>query len=204
MLVSRSDLRSIEASTRGRSHAVIRVSVTGRAEPNDQYGGFVRSVVAALVILGALWFGLSGLTLPLIVALGAASVALSVWLGVRLGVIGRDPMLRALHPTRTVQYCGWLLVEIVKANVDVVKRILRPGASIDPVIVTVRADQLTDIGRVIHANSITLTPGTLSIEVTEDEIEVHALSSDAADELCGGEIGRRVNLCERRGDASRV
>ncbi|MEM7407889.1 MAG: Na+/H+ antiporter subunit E [Pseudomonadota bacterium] len=164
----------------------------------------MRSVIAALVSLGVLWFALSGLTLPLILGLGAASVILCVWLGYRLGDVGRDRMLSALLPVRFAVYCVWLLAEIVKANLDVIKHILRPALSIDPVLVTVKADQVTDIGRVIHANSITLTPGTLSIEVTADEIEVHALTREAADELCGGEIGRRVNRCERGGQASNV
>ena len=80
----------------------------------------------------------------------------------------------------------------MKANVDVARRILTPGRSISPTMLRVRATQRTDLGRVVFANSITLTPGTVSVDVGEDEILVHALSRDGAEELAGGEMDRRV------------
>jgi multicomponent Na+:H+ antiporter subunit E len=83
------------------------------------------------------------------------------------------------------------------ANIDVIKRILSPNIekAISPTWTVVSAKQKTRLGRVIFANSITLTPGTVSVEVGEDKILVHALSQEGADSLAGdmgGEMGKRV------------
>ena len=149
------------------------------------------------MVLAALWFALSGHTSTLMLSLGAASCLLVLWLSVRMRLVGGDKTGTSIKPIAFVTYCVWLLGEIVKANLDVSKRILTPGPSFDPVIITVKADQVSEVGRVINANSITLTPGTLAIEVGEQDIEVHALSAAAADDLAAGEIGRRVCLIER-------
>ena len=97
---------------------------------------------------------------------------------------------------RPLGYAGWLAVEIVKSNIDVASRILNPGLPIQPQVIRVRSTQKTDLGRVIFANSITLTPGTVSMEIRGDEIIVHALSTDAADFDASGEMNRRVTALE--------
>jgi multicomponent Na+:H+ antiporter subunit E len=86
----------------------------------------------------------------------------------------------------------WLLWEIAKANVDVARRVLSRRPAIAPSLLRVRAGQRGDLGRAIYANSITLTPGTVSIEVAGDEITVHALTAEAADGLRTGEMDRKV------------
>ena len=99
-----------------------------------------------------------------------------------------------LHLTwRALVYWGWLIVEIIKANIDVVKLVLSPTSKISPTMVRVRASQQTDLGQVVYANSITLTPGTISVDVANDEILVHALSETGARDLLGGEMDRRVS-----------
>ena len=180
--------------------ALFRVSVksaAGAAQTLKQ-GNLVgvKTTLTAAVVLGIIWFLLSGHTSGLMLGLGFASCALTLWLSSRLGLVNQDGVLSNLRLIALSQYGVWLIVEIVKANWDVAKRIVTPGASIDPVIITVLADQQTDVGRVIHANSITLTPGTLSMRVSESDIEVHALSRAAASDLQGGEIGRRVSALE--------
>jgi multicomponent Na+:H+ antiporter subunit E len=157
----------------------------------------LKSAFVAFIVLAVLWFALSGHTSVLMLSLGSASCITVVALSLRMGVLGCAKTRTSIKPIECLLYCVWLLGEIVKANMDVSKRILTPGQSYDPVILKVPADQQSEVGRVIHANSITLTPGTLAIEVSETEIEVHALSSAAADDLAAGEIGRRVTLIER-------
>ena len=119
-------------------------------------------------------------------------------MAVRLGLERDGGVFVHMRTLSLIRYMAWLVVEIVKANIDVTLRILSAGPNIDPVMVKVDADQISDVGRVIHANSITLTPGTLSISCGIDGIEVHALSSEAAAELLKGEIGRRVSQVERK------
>lgn len=97
---------------------------------------------------------------------------------------------------RLVGYVPWLILEVVKSNIEVAKRIWHPGLPITPTIVTVKASQDTALGLVIHANSITLTPGTLSIDVEPGFIEVHALSTDSISGLENGEMDRRVARLE--------
>ncbi|CAN0550260.1 unnamed protein product, partial [Laminaria digitata] len=99
---------------------------------------------------------------------------------------------------KVLLYWPWLVWEIVKANIDVTKRVLGM-APISPTVVRIKATQKTDLGIVIFANSITLTPGTISLDVDEDGyILVHALSRDGTEGLEGGEMDRRVTDLEGR------
>ena len=99
---------------------------------------------------------------------------------------------------RMIGYIPWIAWEIVKSNIDVARRIWQPEMPISPTIVTVKATQETALGLVIHANSITMTPGTLSIDVEPGEIEVHALSAESVADLHAGEMDRRVSRLEGR------
>ncbi len=166
----------------------------GRTEGQRQ--GRDRAVVVHAFSLGCVLFGLwlllSGHYTPLLIGLGLASCALVVGITHRMDVIDHEG--HPVHLTwRGTAYLPWLVVEIAKANADVARRILTPGKSISPTMLRVRSTQATDLGRAIFANSITLTPGTVSVDVGNGEILVHALSRDGADELAGGEMDRRVS-----------
>jgi multicomponent Na+:H+ antiporter subunit E len=94
-------------------------------------------------------------------------------------------------------YVPWLMKEIFKSNLDVAWRAVKPGpVDVDPKIFDTPTTQETDLGRVIYANSITLTPGTVSIWVHGRAITVHAIAEEAADALGGGEMDRRVTRLE--------
>lgn len=127
-----------------------------------------------VIALAAFWFALSGETAPLFLMLGVVSVGLVLWLVVRLKLIDRDasPYHRAPN---LLLYGGWLLVEIVKSNIAVVRRIVGPVNAIDPVMVNVMTTARTDLGRAMFANSITLTPGTVTVDVDGRKLTVHAL-----------------------------
>ena len=79
---------------------------------------------------------------------------------------------------------------------DVSRRVLSPRLDIDPALETVPASQRSELGRAIHANSITLTPGTLSTAVRGDEIEVHALTRKGLEDLKASRMNDRVSLLE--------
>ena len=69
-----------------------------------------------------------------------------------------------------VAYClGAFLVELAKANIDVAKRALNPKLPINPGFVKVPSDMKSEYGRAMLANSITLTPGTITMDVTEED-----------------------------------
>lgn len=93
---------------------------------------------------------------------------------------------------RLPAYWLWLLKEIAKANLTVAKIVLDPRLPVEPTVASVDASDLSPIGQAVLANSITLTPGTVSIDVNRGIIEVHCLTLDSARELEDGEMLRRV------------
>ena len=110
---------------------------------------------------------------------------------------GTDIKLEFKRFGRFLLYLPWLMLEIVKANIDLVYRTLHPSMPIDPLIITFKTDIKEDMGLTTLANSITLTPGTVTMDVTEDgEFTVHAISREAADALLTGEMARRVKNIE--------
>jgi multicomponent Na+:H+ antiporter subunit E len=94
-------------------------------------------------------------------------------------------------------YWPWLLKEIVKSAWDVSRRILDPRLPISPVLVRFKPSQSNELGLVIHANSITLTPGTISVLVEREEFLVHALSREGGAGLADSEMDRRVAALTR-------
>lgn len=147
--------------------------------------------------LGALWLLLSGIYEPLLLTFGGLSVLAVVLIAHRMDVIDREAV--PIHLTAGILgYWVWLMKEIAKSNYDVARLILDPRLPISPRMIRVPAGQKTDLGLVIHANSITLTPGTVSVEVDAGEILVHAITRSAADGTLEGGIDRRVTAIEGR------
>lgn len=141
---------------------------------------------------------MSGIFEPLILILGVVSCVIVVAIAMRMDVIDHEAV--PVHLSfKVLSYWPWLLWEIVKANIDVTKRVLGL-AEISPTMVRIKATQKTDLGIVVFANSITLTPGTISIDVDEDGyILVHAISREGTTGLEGGDMDRRVSEMEGRG-----
>ncbi len=151
--------------------------------------------ISAVVVLYGFWLLLSGFfTLPLLAA-GLGSAIAVVLLTRRMGVVDREG-----HPIylgwAAAKYWPWLLWEIVKAAWDVAKIIVDPKLPISPTMIRVKTSQKTSVGIVTYANSITLTPGTISVEAEHGEILVHALTRAAADGLAAGDMDRRVSEFE--------
>lgn len=101
-----------------------------------------------------------------------------------------------VHPIKLIVYWFWLSKEVIKWNLDVAWRILQPTMPIQPRLIKVRTSQRTELGQVIYANSITLTPGTVSIDLQGYEIEVHSLATVAAEDLLTGDMDRRISAIE--------
>ena len=146
----------------------------------------------------AMWLLLSGLFKPLLIALAVLSVLLTLWLSARMGVVEPEhhPVWAAL---RYLPYWPWLVVEIVKSSIDVARRVLSPSMPISPTVFVVETSQHTTMGRVVYANSITLTPGTVTLAVEGNRLRVHALSREAIEYLLSGEMDGRVSRAEGEG-----
>ncbi|MGD8206530.1 MAG: Na+/H+ antiporter subunit E [Thiohalocapsa sp.] len=177
----------------------------GRFTDTIQVPGILLTVVDVpyflflFVALSSFWLLLSGYwDHPLLLGVGLGSSLFGAWIGVRLEKA--DPGGYSLGMLlRLPRYLLWLLVAIVSANIDVVRRVWQPARyPIAPETGRVPTSQRTRLGKTIYANSITLTPGTVAIEVADREILVHALTADALDELLEGEMDRRVTRVEGR------
>ncbi len=142
-------------------------------------------------ILWLLWSGHYTLEHTLVLIMGVLSCAFVVYLAGRLSIVDEEGYSIYLIWSLAL-YIPWLAWAIIKANIDVAKRILNPRLPIAPRIVRVRGTQKTDLCRVIFANSITLTPGTVSLDLDEEDIVVHALTKEAADDVQSGDMDRRV------------
>jgi len=155
----------------------------------------VLRLVSAFFALYLFWLVLSGYFTAFLMSAGAACVVAVVWFARRMDVIDAEG-----HPVqlgwRIVAYWAWLSKEIVKSAWDVSRIIVNPKLPISPTLVTFRPSQKTTVGLVIHANSITLTPGTITIEAGPGEFLVHALTRAGAEGVTTGDMDRRVSACE--------
>ncbi len=152
-------------------------------------------VISLTVVLAIVWWLLSGFVIPLIVMLGIGSILSVVFVANRMDAVDHES-----HPVHLaiggVFYVPWLLWEIVKANYDVAKAILIGGDSIRPRLMVVKASQSSEVGRVTFANSITLTPGTVTIGVEDDVFTIHSLTPGSYEGLETGDMDRRVTALE--------
>lgn len=153
------------------------------------------------IVLFATWMLLSGefsLNHGLVLGLGIASVILVVLIAVRMDVVDHEG-----HPVqltyRFIGYWLWLLVQIVKSSLDVTRRIWSPSLPISPTMYILKVGQPGELGQVIYANSITLTPGTVTVRLDGGDIMVHAIAREVGDDLAGGEMDRRVTRLEASG-----
>lgn len=149
----------------------------------------------SFTLLAALWLLLSGFFTPLQLAFGAASCAFTVWLSVRLGLL-RSGFPRLAVAARYPRYLLWLTWEVVLSNLHVARVVLSPRMPLQRQVVQVKLTQRTGLGVAIHANSITLTPGTLTLDADGGVLEVHALTRHVAEGVLDGEMDRRVTRLE--------
>jgi len=151
--------------------------------------------LGAFAVLFAFWLLLSGYFTAFLMAAGAGSAIAVVWFAQRMDMAERGgrsigTMLRALG------YWPWLVKEIAKSGWGVSKAILDPKLPISPTLVRFAPTQRSVVGLVIHANSITLTPGTITVEGDATEFLVHALTQGGAAGCVDSEMDRRVTRLE--------
>ncbi len=151
--------------------------------------------------LAALWLLLSGyFDHPLLLVFGALSVILCVWLAHRAGMLDSEGVPGGVFPG-IIGYMVWLTFEIGKSNIIVARQALAVKPQLSPKMFRIaltgdKSSPQTVVGKVIFANSITLTPGTVSVDLEEDHILIHALTEDLADEPAILDMGARVAKTE--------
>ena len=147
------------------------------------------------LVLACFWLVLSGHYTAITVTAGTLSVIGVVALSRRMGIADEEG-----HPIhlsfRAFTYWPWLGIEIAKSAWDVTKIVLSPKLPISPTLIRVRASQRTPVGLATYANSITLTPGTVTARISGDEFLIHAITRSGAEDLAKGEMDRRVKQFE--------
>ena len=145
--------------------------------------------------LAVFWLVLSGQDGSLFLTLGGLSVALVCWVSWRAGLTEQHARTVpiTLHMPR---YLLWLGKEVLVSSASVVRKVWSPRPGLRPVVAATPSRDLPDLSQVIYANSITLTPGTLSLHLTDDRIEVHSLDSTDIETLEDGAMLAQVRRLE--------
>lgn len=151
----------------------------------------VKHTISLGVLLFALWLGLSGQLNVMMISVGLASILVILYVTHRMDVI--DNEIYPAHMTvLLLRFWVFLAREVIIANIDVIKRIFKPGKNISPQLFELPLTLKSDVSRVIYANAITLTPGTVSANLDKKTVTVHTLSIEAAEELSSGRMASAV------------
>lgn len=143
------------------------------------------------VLLALAWLLWSGLFKPLLLVLGAVSCLLVIFLSQRMRLFDHDVFsLRFI--ARLARFWAWLAREIVRSSIEVTRAVLSPRLPISPTVAEFDSQCEHPVDRATLGNSITLTPGTLTLRIDDGHFVVHALTEDGARDILGGEMDRRV------------
>ena len=153
---------------------------------------------ALLALLLALaWLLWSGFYTPLLLGLGAFSCVMVIYLSHRMGLVDSD-LFSGTVSLRLLGYWAWLAKEGVTSSLEVTRCVLNPRLPISPTVAEFDAHTDHPVDLAILGNSITLTPGTLTLQIRGGHFTVHALTESGADDLMSGEMDRRVSELRRR------
>ena len=150
--------------------------------------------ITLFTVLFVFWLLMSGYYTPLILSLGVISCLLCVYLTIKGKFLDNETLPIYFFP-RLTQYTLWLIKEILKSNIQTAKVIIMKSE--EPELFSVKASQKTNEGKVTYANSITLTPGTVTTQIKDDIFEVHALTKDFGDEVRSYDMDKMVTWLEK-------
>ena len=152
--------------------------------------------MTAIVVLALLWIALSGYFTVLQLSLGVFSCIFVIWLSIRLDLLPEES--RRISLFRLAAYLIWLVKQIIFSNLRIARIVLSPRPQLHRRVVHSKVKQHTTLGVAIYANSITLTPGTVTLDAEADDLSVHVLTRRCADDLLSDEMNRRVAGIEGR------
>jgi multicomponent Na+:H+ antiporter subunit E len=185
------------ASVPAGSEAAPSASTASTAIAPAQLAPSLLQVASVWVTLLVFWLLLSGIYAPFLIAAGIGCALGVTLIARRMRLIDSEGHPIHLCLRAFLWYWPWLLKEIAKSAWQVARIVLHPRLPISPTIVRFKPSQRSDLGLVIHANSITLTPGTMCIEANREEFLIHALTVEGAAGTCAGsDMDRRVAKLE--------
>ncbi|MCK4491370.1 MAG: Na+/H+ antiporter subunit E [Candidatus Altiarchaeales archaeon] len=144
--------------------------------------------LATFIIMFVFWISLSWILKPLHLMLGLISSFLVAYLSSDLLISRKNVGFPVKKIILFILYLPYLIYCIVLANLDVAYRVLHPKMPINPRIVKFKSRLKSDLGQMMLGNSITLTPGTITVDIKEGVFYVHALSESSAQDLLKGKM----------------
>ena len=154
-------------------------------------------MVVLAVLLAAAWLLWSGLFKPLLLGLGLFSCALVLVISKRMHLFDTE-ILELRFMARLLRFWAWLGREIVRSSLEVTRTVLNPKLPISPTVAEFDSNCDHPVDRALLGNSITLTPGTLTLRIDGQRFTVHALTEDSAREMMAGDMDRRVSELRHR------
>lgn len=144
----------------------------------------MKHTISLGTLLFGLWVLLSGHFAPLLLGFGVISVIFSLYIAHRMDVVDRES--HPIHLTfKLLKFSMILIKRIFVSNIDVALRIIGIKA-VSPQFIKVKLNQSSDLTKAMYANAITLTPGSASIHIEGDELYVHTISKEGAQDLLDG------------------
>ena len=154
------------------------------------------SFLITAIAMFIFWILLSGEFTFILITSGVVASLIVAYLSHDIFVGKADLKTETGRVFKFIVYIPWLLWEIILANVEIAYLVLNPKPLIDPQLVHFKNDLKTDLGIVTLAHSITLTPGTVTVEANREEFVIHAIWQKSADGIIGGEMQRKVKKIE--------
>ena len=154
------------------------------------------SFLITTIVMFAFWILLSGEFTFILITSGVVASLITAYLSHDIFVGKADLKTETGRVFKFIVYIPWLLWEIILANVEIAYLVLNPKPLVDPQIVRFKNDLKTDLGIVTLAHSITLTPGTVTVEANREEFVIHAIWQKSAEGIIGGEMQRKVKKIE--------
>jgi multicomponent Na+:H+ antiporter subunit E len=140
-------------------------------------GGFVY----LWILLTFIWFAANSSLAPESIATGALIAAVLAYLLSRKSAVWRDVRFSPVRLYHFVRYTGVFAVELVRANINMMRYVFARRIDISPGIVEIRTKLKTPVGRLALANSIALTPGSLVVDIDKDRLFIHWLDVTTTD-----------------------
>ena len=154
------------------------------------------SFLITTIVMFAFWILLSGEFTFILITSGVVASLITAYLSHDIFVGKADLKTETGRVFKFIVYIPWLLWEIILANVEIAYLVLSPKPLVDPQIVRFKNDLKTDLGIVTLAHSITLTPGTVTVDANREEFVIHAIWQKSADGIIGGEMQQKVKKIE--------
>ena len=159
----------------------------------------IKHFIVLTAVLFAFWILLSGKMEAKYLVIGFLTSLISVWVTLPLLRLPSETNKGYYYPFdfpyfRYAFYWLWLLKEIIKANIDIAMVVLSPKLPINPQIVEFKRSMSNPIAHVTLANSITLTPGTITMDVADGVYTIHALTDGAGEALENGQGEMMVRI----------